>query len=167
MSLLGGNRAGLTNIDFGHHENKASAKRVVSCDEVETAFFPLDNLELLGCGPSASENQDDPSNSDSDDDESGGVVLPGVDHSTRSVHVPSDLGPRTRGMQRARHREMVRQAARRGVAFGFTIIGSHSELEYGNAAEIMKKVIAVQNGRPVESSFAKGDWGVKWQDEHS
>ena len=64
---------------------------------------------------------------------------------------PHIATPMERGMQKAKEREMVRRAARRGVAFGF-------EMEEGGR----RSVEAVQGGRVVESSFAKGEWGVRW-----
>ena len=144
-------------------------KRIVTCDEVERAVFPPFKVDFSRNSQSHSEDQDFAcdSDSDSDDNEFGGVILPGVDDHSTSVHDFSDLSPRLRGMQRARHREMVRQAARRGAVFGFVINGIYAELKKGNVAEDRKKVIAVQNGRPVEPSFAKGDWGVKWLDDPS
>ena len=65
---------------------------------------------------------------------------------------PHVTNPWERGMQKAKEREMVRRAARRGVAFGF-------EMEEGGRR---RSVEAVQGGRVLESSFAKGDWGVRW-----
>ena len=47
-------------------------------------------------------------------------------------------------MHKAKEREMVRRAARRGVAFGF-------EIEEGRR----RRVEAVQGGRTVESSLAR------------
>lgn len=79
--------------------------------------------------------------------------------------------PRQAGLLRARQREMVRQAARRGIAFGFSInvkdqSGSfppHGEIKEEEERERpRRKVEAVQRGRVVESSFAKGEWGVRW-----
>ena len=142
-------------------------KRIVTCDEVERAVFPPFKVDFSRNSQSNSEDQDFASDSDSDDDKSGGVILPGADDHGASVHDSSDLNPMMRGMQRARHREMVRQAARRGAAFGFVMNGIYGELEKGNIAENRKKVVAVQNGRPVEPSFAKGNWGVKWLDDPS
>jgi hypothetical protein len=49
---------------------------------------------------------------------------------------------------------MVRKAARRGCAFGFTVEGEEEK----------KKCEAVMKGVVVESSFAKGEWGVRWRE---
>ncbi|MCJ1291803.1 hypothetical protein MMC34_003348 [Xylographa carneopallida] len=71
-----------------------------------------------------------------------------------------DLSARRAGQQRAEERELVRQAARRGVAFGFLVVGGGS----GSAgAEERRRCEAVQGGRVVEASFAKGEWGVRWR----
>lgn len=58
------------------------------------------------------------------------------------------------GRRRAEEREKVRQAARRGVVFGFGVGGG----------EERRRVEAVQGGRVVEASFAKGEWGVRWRE---
>lgn len=112
------------------------------------------------------------------DDEEGGVKLPTTMNPT-STNKPSPsieslerehLSPQARGIQTARQREQVRQAARRGVAFGFVVArdgdglggligGSDGMGEVGR-----RKVEAVQNGRVVEASFAKGEWAVRWRE---
>ncbi|KAI1779612.1 hypothetical protein F4818DRAFT_399947 [Hypoxylon cercidicola] len=61
---------------------------------------------------------------------------------------------RLEGQRRAQQRAMVRSAARRGVVFGFG---------FGFAAE-GHKCEAVAQGKVVEPSFAKGDWGVRWRE---
>lgn len=62
---------------------------------------------------------------------------------------------RREGQKRAEERERVRQAARRGCAFGFAVEGE----------EAKKKCEAVMKGVVVESSFAKGEWGVRWRED--
>jgi hypothetical protein len=61
---------------------------------------------------------------------------------------------RREGQRRADEREMVRKAARRGCAFGFTVEGEEEK----------RKCEAVMKGVVVESSFAKGEWGVRWRE---
>ncbi|KAF2133396.1 hypothetical protein P153DRAFT_363592 [Dothidotthia symphoricarpi CBS 119687] len=61
---------------------------------------------------------------------------------------------RREGQRRADEREMVRKAARRGCAFGFTVEGETEK----------RKCEAVMKGVVVESSFAKGEWGVRWRE---
>ncbi|KAI4700717.1 hypothetical protein J4E81_003680 [Alternaria sp. BMP 2799] len=61
---------------------------------------------------------------------------------------------RREGQRRADEREMVRKAARRGCAFGFSVEGESEK----------KKCEAVMKGVVVESSFAKGEWGVRWRE---
>lgn len=62
------------------------------------------------------------------------------------------LEKRREGLRRARHREMVRCAARRGVVFGFGF------------GEENRKCEAVMLGKVVEPSFAKGDWSIRWRE---
>lgn len=61
---------------------------------------------------------------------------------------------RREGQRRADEREMVRKAARRGCAFGFTVPGEEEK----------RKCEAVMKGVVVEPSFAKGEWGVRWRE---
>ncbi len=107
------------------------------------------------------------------DDHDGGVTLP---RSPRNEHRAKETTPQTAGLQRAHRREKVRQAARRGCAFGFLVDGDAGtggdeggETEEGGDGDGGKgrrrrKVEAVQNGRVVEASFAKGEFGVRWVD---
>jgi len=110
------------------------------------------------------------------DDHDGGVTLP---RSPRNEHRAKKTTPRTAGLQRAHRREKVRQVARRGCAFGFLVDGDAGtggdeggETEEGGDGDGGKgkgkgrrrKIEAVQNGRVVEASFAKGEFGVRWVD---
>lgn len=70
------------------------------------------------------------------------------------------LKKRREGQQRATEREMVRCAARRGVAFGFIIKNESG----GNEVGERRKCEAVMLGKVVESSFAKGDWSIRWRE---
>jgi hypothetical protein len=69
------------------------------------------------------------------------------------------LQKRLEGQQKAHERELVRCAARRGVAFGFVMKRTPSE------PEERKKCEAVMQGKVVESSFAKGEWSIRWREE--
>ncbi|OMP85045.1 hypothetical protein BK809_0000797 [Diplodia seriata] len=69
------------------------------------------------------------------------------------------LEKRKQGQKRAHEREMVRCAARRGVAFGFAVKQAD-----GDQTETRKKCEAVMHGKVVESSFAKGDWSIRWRE---
>jgi hypothetical protein len=62
---------------------------------------------------------------------------------------------RREGQRRADEREMVRRAARRGVAFGFA----------GGDGDEKRKCEAVMKGVVVEASFAKGEWGIRWREK--
>ncbi|KAI1761094.1 hypothetical protein GGR53DRAFT_522605 [Hypoxylon sp. FL1150] len=65
---------------------------------------------------------------------------------------------RVEGQRRALRREMVRSAARRGVVFGFAVARERME------ETTTRKCEAVMQGKVVEPSFAKGDWGVRWRE---
>lgn len=118
----------------------------------------------------------------SDDDDGGGVTLP---RSPGNEHRAKETTPQTAALQRAHRREKIRQAARRGCAFGFLVDGDAGtggdeggEMEEGGEGgkgkgkgkrglegrRRRRKVEAVQNGRVVEASFAKGEFGVRWVD---
>jgi hypothetical protein len=61
---------------------------------------------------------------------------------------------RREGQRKADEREMVRKAARRGCAFGFTVPDEKEK----------RKCEAVMKGVVVEASYAKGEWGVRWRE---
>ena len=151
----------------------------MSCEEVEREVFTAtrrgteeekEGGKAVGTGPFDAAGQGEGGQSGDggeSEDEDGGVQLPcPVEHPTASTTTaattkskrpqvegaPPVTKPRERGMRMAKEREMVRRAARRGVAFGF------ETEEEGRR----RSVEAVQGGRVVESSFAKGDWGVRW-----
>ena len=149
-------------------------RRVVECEEVERVIFPMTRRRAeegdggIGSLDAAERGEEEGQNSDGDEaeDEDDGVGLPcQMNHPTATTTTTTLLGPKMekashssstpqeRGMQKAKEREMVRRAARRGVAFGF-------EVERGRK----RGVEAVQGARVVESSFAKGEWGVRWRE---
>jgi len=144
--------------------------RIVGCEEVEREVFGRGRDRKgegrsgdSGVGGGTDEEEEE------DDDEGGGVRLPSTDNSpskaittTPTRQSTKHLTPQAQGLQRARQREQVRQAARRGAAFGFplprrNVGGQEQEAE----KEKRMRVEAVQNGRVVEASFAKGEWGVR------
>ena len=69
------------------------------------------------------------------------------------------LQKRMEGQQKAHERELVRCAARRGVAFGFVVKATPGELEERQKCE------AVMQGKVVEPSFAKGEWSIRWREK--
>lgn len=71
----------------------------------------------------------------------------------RIHETPEMLNKRREGERRAEEKEMVKRAARRLVAFGT------------GDGEGRRKCEAVMKGVVVESSFAKGDWGVRWREK--
>jgi hypothetical protein len=68
---------------------------------------------------------------------------------------------RIEGQKRVQQKEMVRCAARRGVVFGF-VTGDASTDEKDENSK--RKCEAVMQGKIVEPSFAKGDWGIRWRE---
>ncbi|RAR10190.1 hypothetical protein DDE83_005151 [Stemphylium lycopersici] len=71
------------------------------------------------------------------------------------VHETDEMKLKRReGQRKADEREMVRKAARRGCAFGFTV---PDEAEKRKCEAVMKSAV-------VEASFAKGEWGVRWRE---
>lgn len=83
------------------------------------------------------------------------------------------LEKRKKGQRRAKEREMVRCAARRGVIVGFAVKSEDSgvgqrrnaEANEDESKEVRKrKCEAVVLGKVVEPSFAKGDWAIRWRE---
>lgn len=58
------------------------------------------------------------------------------------------------GQRRARHKEMAKCAARRGVVFGFAVEGTDER----------RLCEAIVGGKVVEPSYAKGDWAIRWRE---
>jgi hypothetical protein len=162
---------------------------VVGCGVVEGVVFGSlkEEEEVQGRGSSREVEDAGAMDDKVSDDHDGGVTLPRSPPQTpRNEHHAKETNPRTAGLQRAHRREKVRQAARRGCAFGFLVDGDaetgggdeEGETEEGGDGEGGKgkgkgglearrrrrKVEAVQNGRVVEASFAKGEFGVRWVD---
>ncbi|KAL3417706.1 hypothetical protein PVAG01_10716 [Phlyctema vagabunda] len=101
------------------------------------------------------------------------------------------LQKRRQGQKRAEEKEMVRRAARRGVAFGFLIAAKEvsqyeviekvkgrkkkkdTEVEekvekggfVGNESRKKCEAVMTKAAIVVEPSFAKGDWGIRWREE--
>ncbi len=140
---------------------KKGERRVVLCSEVERIVFASSSAQAVN-GEVGGEGEGEwkfVDMEDSDPDE-GGIPIPANDeHGGVTLSSPSATSSdlRLAGMQRAQNRERVRQAARRGVVFGFLVPGREGDEERGR-----RRAEAVQNGRVVEASFAKGEWGVRW-----
>ncbi|RDW85232.1 hypothetical protein BP6252_02822 [Coleophoma cylindrospora] len=98
------------------------------------------------------------------------------------------LQKRREGQKRAEEKEMVRRAARRGVAFGFAVEEKAKvQHEVINKAkgrrkqqDVEEEILSKQDtsgGRKkceavmtkamivVETSYAKGDWGIRWRED--
>ncbi|KAI0121219.1 hypothetical protein BJ170DRAFT_688311 [Xylariales sp. AK1849] len=80
----------------------------------------------------------------------------------RTEETEEMLEKRRQGQRKAKEREMVRCAARRGVTFGFALGAGHAG--EGGGAGARRLCEAVMAGKVVEPSFAKGDWGVRWRE---
>ncbi len=103
----------------------------------------------------------------------------------RKEETTEELEKRRAGQRRAEEREMVRRAARRACAFGLKVKGwdkgatatkeeskgkgkkhKNQGSQDGEAAmsEGRRKCEAVMSGVVVESSFAKGEWAIRWRE---
>ncbi|KAL8952583.1 MAG: hypothetical protein Q9222_001498, partial [Ikaeria aurantiellina] len=135
--------------------NAGGKGRVVECGEVEGRIFF--GGDVKGQEKEAADDDDENSSGTDEDEGGGGAPIPSSNNiGEQKLNTQDEADPRRKGMQKARNREMVRQAARRGVAFGFRVSG-------GGDREERRDVEAVQGGRVVESSFAKGEWGIRWK----
>lgn len=153
---------------------------VVMCGVVEAMGFGDGTGDEEGRGEATGkgEEMEEAGETDEEVSDDGGVDLP------RSLPLPAlkitgnetrtdETDSRRAGLQRAQYREKVRQAARRGCAFGF-LVGENTkaaregkekeEKGVGGEGKRMRKVEAVQGSRVVEASFAKGEFGVRWVD---
>ncbi|WWD06830.1 hypothetical protein V865_004926 [Kwoniella europaea PYCC6329] len=77
------------------------------------------------------------------------IIFVPTTHNTNKVE-----GIQTSTLSPTEQREESRRAARRLVALGFPSQG---------IAEEGREVEAIQNGKSVETSFAKGEWGIRWK----
>ncbi|WVQ93160.1 hypothetical protein IAU59_000224 [Kwoniella sp. CBS 9459] len=112
-----------------------STRTVILCSQVERDVF----------GPSAHVARGEPDQaSDRGDGNSVGVGDGNDD---------GDAAASAKRLEPAEEREEARRAARRIVAFGFISQGVEEERE----------VEAVQDAKTVETSFAKGEWGIRWK----
>jgi len=146
------------------HDGSRSGKRIVLCGEVEVQVFGHPHTEHMGGEKSApcSESVDGGTFSgDEDEGNEGGVAV-----AVREVGNGGEKGltPQEMGRRRAEEREKVRQAARRGVVFGFVVGEARGGEDGGEEGRECRRVEAVQGGRVVEASFAKGEWGIRWRD---
>lgn len=102
----------------------------------------------------------------------------------RTEETEETIAKRKEGDMWAHRREMVRCAARRGCAFGFVGGGEPDnreeaagtkkkgrkkmmdaeEDEGAEQTERRRKCEAVMNEQVVESSYAKGEWGIRWRE---
>lgn len=132
------------------------------CGEVEVQVFGHPHTEHMGGEKSAPCNESVDGGTFSGDEDEGNEG--GVAVAVREVGNGGEKGltPQEMGRRRAEEREKVRQAARRGVVFGF-VVGEARGGEDGGEGRECRRVEAVQGGRVVEASFAKGEWGVRWR----
>ena len=150
-----------------------SGKGIVLCGEVEERVFGSVGDATDSKGPSGAELIGGDASSE-DEGSDGGVTIDDVETVGPRGAFDNDLTPQQLGRQRAANREKVRQAARRGVVFGFLVDetgydnGGERKTggDFGEKGQKRRRVEAVQGGRVVEASFAKGEWGVKWRDDN-
>lgn len=136
------------------------------CSAVEARVFGHPHIENTAREGSASCSGSVGGEASSGDEGEGGVAV-GV--AIREVERAGQerkegLTPQELGRRRAEEREKVRQAARRGVVFGFVVGEARGGEGGGEEGRECRRVEAVQGGRVVEASCAKGDWGVRWRD---
>ena len=84
---------------------------------------------------------------------------------------PEMLQKRLEGQKRAENRELVRNAARRAVAFGLWVDNVQTQPEEQQRKKneeperVLRKCEALVNGAVVDPSFAKGDWSIRWRED--
>jgi hypothetical protein len=99
---------------------------------------------------------------------------------------PEMLARRREGQKRAEEKEIVKNAARRAVAFGLDVeiesagdagfkkgkgrkgkggSGDDDDDEKEGKGRVRRKCEALMNGQVVEPSFAKGDWSIRWRED--
>lgn len=148
--------------------------KIAECGEVQRVVFGDERRAVEGGGEVGKGVDDEIFSDESGDEDGGGVPLPHQPPSPNSSNAKdtTPLSPQAQGLKVAKEREKVRQAARRGVAFGFRVgcddregveAGPGGE-EYEGGGRRKRRVEAVQNGRVVEASFAKGEWGIRWKE---
>jgi hypothetical protein len=71
----------------------------------------------------------------------------------REAETEDAAAKRLEGQRVAEEKELVKRAARRGCVFGFAVRDGE-----------VKMCEAIMNGKVVEPSFAKGDWGIRWRE---
>ncbi|KAI2602843.1 hypothetical protein GGR54DRAFT_465245 [Hypoxylon sp. NC1633] len=159
---------------FGRKKNRASRVLASAADEAEERHVATGGAEAFRDGDSAV-GLDDSDEESVDGDvaarmavRSGTRVRPPQTTSLVNGSVGGEKGKaeraeeteenarrRLEGQRRAQQREMVRSAARRGVVFGFAT---------GPEDAAARKCEAVMQGRVVEPSFTKGNWGIRWRE---
>lgn len=173
-SLLEG-REGKTDGDSKSDHSSIS----VTCDEIETLFFRRNTndhedetkMSRSGSNMLMSPNTELAKSSQSSSREYTSTSTTSEENMQRQV--PSSKDPMDQkskaqmGQKRAEERETVRRAARRAVVFG-VLMDEVAEPKANSSPEKLKslarrKCEAVQNGRVVEPSFAKGNWAIRWR----
>ena len=102
----------------------------------------------------------------------------------RAEETEEAIEKRKEGQKWAERKEMVRSAARRGVAFGFVVgenMDDREQVHVGKKkhkkksadedteevqgdTERRRKCEAIMNETVVEPSYAKGEWGIRWRE---
>ena len=159
-----------------------------------TLFRGGEDLEKITSEKEKQWRSVDMEDSDENDSSDSAIEADNETSSTRESHTKKngdgtleERRKREEGQQRAEEKEMVKRAARRGCAFGFEVQESltqipkkkpnvrrdtkHHEIvpqedtKSHEKQETTRRLCeAVMNGKVVEPSFAKGDWGVRWRE---
>ena len=102
----------------------------------------------------------------------------------RAEETEEAIEKRKEGQKWAERKEMVRSAARRGIAFGFVVgenMDDREQVHVGKKkhkkkdadedneevkadTERRRKCEAIMNETVVEPSYAKGEWGIRWRE---
>ncbi|MCJ1447458.1 MAG: hypothetical protein MMC23_007969 [Stictis urceolatum] len=134
----------------GTPADSSKLKLLISCDRVEDIIFGFARIGTASSQGASTGTETNISVRDGDPPETN-------NHEAANRQAA--------GQRRAQEREMVRKAARRGCVFGFFELPLAEKIGLDNEdISTKRKCEAVQAGKVVEPSFAKGDWSVRWRE---
>ncbi|RKF54678.1 hypothetical protein OnM2_095030 [Erysiphe neolycopersici] len=168
------------------HQKKGEHRTIVWCSEIQALVFGHQFNQTKRKNSEFSVTQIDMENWKSDEMENKNIEPNPIRDDL------SEVEKSEQGRQRAKEREMVRRAARRGVVFGFTIknetarthekgkkftkakrdtgICDKSKNDEGVTRDESEEIVGMceavmtSDAIVVEPSFAKGDWGIRWRE---
>jgi hypothetical protein len=154
-------------VKGGAKKRKGDPRILVPCDVVQSKMFGPSEQHREGKDGHGSESEPEEATAGDGQPETGqrkSVESSLASDDAGSSHAGDDMSKRMdMGLKTAREKEMVRCAARRGVVFGFAV--SSEETEASEKGPVLRKCEAVMNGKVVEPSFAKGNWGIRWRED--